>query len=159
MQTAPRKLEPELVECLVAHDGVVLEDSGEIARLVYTRPRAGVLAKDLILRRGLEPGHRRRGHTYSQKRIIVVVPALFHTRRPQACFFGDWKVPSQRSQRNERCRQWRYTRGDDGAIRPHRSRSVTDQTINLLSCRARHGKREFPQPREGCQRTTGKLCR
>src|ERR1700674_1074029 len=101
MQTAPRKLEAELVECFVADDGVVLEDGGEVARLVQTGARAGVLAEDLILCRGLDPCHKRWRYAHAQKGIIAVVPALVQPRRPQARFFSNREVPTQGSQRHK----------------------------------------------------------
>src|SRR5579859_6834410 len=94
VQPAPRHLRTEFVEGFVVDDRVVLESNIEIARLVVAGARTGVLPEYLVLRSGRKPGNERRRNTYANKRIVVIVPTLIKTRRPETCFLHHRIIPA-----------------------------------------------------------------
>jgi len=59
VQAAARDLHAEFVKGRAADGGVMLKGKAEIARLVQTGARAGILTEDLILRSGGKAGHER----------------------------------------------------------------------------------------------------
>src|SRR6266571_1217593 len=107
MEATAGDLCAELIEGGVADDRVVLKGNVEVARLIVASARAGVLTKDLILRRGGETGDKRGRDANAEEGIVAVVPALVDAGRPQAGLFRDRVVAANAIETDKRRWQWR----------------------------------------------------
>src|SRR5260370_9234948 len=75
VQAAARHLHAEFVECGLADGRSVLKRKAEVARLIQTSARAGVLTEHLILRSGGKTGHQRRNNAHATERSVPSIPA------------------------------------------------------------------------------------
>src|SRR5208283_2993880 len=159
MNASPGDLQAELVEDAVTQDSVVLEGDVEIAGLIDAGARARVLAEDLVLRGGLNPGDQRRRNADAEERSIVIAPALIEARGPQTGFFSSREIAADGSQRNIGCRKGCGESSDRGIVRPNSRSSSTEVSIDRLSQRARHRYGELPQARLLGNRIIRQECR
>src|SRR5260370_12966506 len=82
VQTAARHLHAEFVECGLVDGRSVLKRKAEVARLIQTGARTGVLTEHLILRSGGKAGHQRRRNAHAKERSVPISPALIDAGGP-----------------------------------------------------------------------------
>src|SRR5208337_723304 len=147
MSAAPGDLQAELVEGAVTQDGVVLKGHVEVAGLIDARAGAGILAKDLVLRGGLNPGDQRRRDADAEERSIVIAPALIEAGGPQTGFFRSREIASDGCQGNIRSRKRCSESRDYRMIRSNSRSSSAEVSIDGLPQRARYWYGELLQAR------------
>src|SRR5256885_13720334 len=72
---------------MIADDGVVLSGDAEVAGLAQAGARAGVLAKDLVLRGGRKAGSERGRNADANEGVVAIVPALIEAGGAKPALF------------------------------------------------------------------------